>query len=52
METENQSKSGAGEEGTDELLDTYKKDTPGQQKDPLGRPLTFKEFIDKMLNKG
>lgn len=33
-------KSGAGQDGTDELLDTYLKDTPGQSR----KFLTFKKF--------
>lgn len=33
-------KSGAGQEGTDDLVDTYVKDTPGQSR----KFMTFKEY--------
>lgn len=34
-------KAGAGQEGTDDLVDTYTKDTPGQE---TWKIKTFKEF--------
>jgi hypothetical protein len=41
-------KSGAGAWGTDELTNTYKRDTPGQiSTQPVQKIKTFKSYISK-----
>ena len=42
MSKKTKCKSGAGEEGTDQLLQNYENDTPGQGKD---KKMKFKELI-------
>jgi hypothetical protein len=40
-------KSGAGQEGTDEVVDTYLKDTPGQEKGIL----SFRNYLKQQEEK-
>jgi hypothetical protein len=41
-------KAGAGQEGTDELVDTYKNDTPGQGERKID---SFNDFVRKTEEK-
>jgi len=40
-----ESKAGAGEDGSDRLLHSYKKDTPGYEHSSGKKPVTFKAFV-------
>lgn len=40
-------KAGAGQDGTDTLVNSYKKDTPGYEQQVKKKPVSFKGYIQK-----